>query len=421
MKYFRIRILSTFFTAFAVLLGGFACFSQTTTTANKPARPPYKPKQKQNAASGPDVLVFTNGDRLQGKFLHAVGGSIEFHSDMLGNVSIPWSKIKELHTNSRLAVLPGSVTVRHGIVRGKVPVGTLSLSNNTITVHPIAPAPAVDIPVKHARYVLDEMILKKELRNHPNIFQAWNGSLTGGATVLEATQQEYTFAGAIHLERTVPTVSWLNTRSRTIFDLSGSYGKIKQPGYTETSGTPPVTTFVPSTQTKSAIYHVSAEQDKYFSSRFYALAQTSLDHNFAQNLNLEQSYGGGLGWTAVKLPSQEFDLKLAIQYQGQRFIQASSDQDRSLAGSNLAVVYQLKLPHNMHFTQNISYNPAFNIPQAYSGNETNTVTIPFFKNLSFSMGTIDSYLNNPPTSLPPTKRNSFQMTTGVSYTIKSKY
>lgn len=420
MKSLRLRFLCKTLAAVAVLSCSAASLAQSPAQAAQ--RKPYKsvttPKSTKQTF---DILVFTNGDSLKGKFLHAVGGKLVFHSNMLGNISVPWSKVKELRTTSRLAVLPGSVAVRHGKVRGKVPIGTLSLANNTITVHQPGSAPAITIPVKHAHFVLDQDTLEKELRNHPNIFQAWNGSITGGANIVQATQQEYTFSGGISLQRVSPTVSWLNTRVRTTFNLSGSYGKITQPGYTTTSGTPPVTTYQPSTQTKSAIYHADAEQDNYFSSRFYALVQGSLDHNYAQNLALQESYGGGIGWTAVKLPSQEFDLKIAMQYQGQRFINASPGQNRALAGSNLALVYQLQLPHNMHFVQNAAYNPSFNTPHAYSANETNTVTIPFFKNLSFSMGTIDSYLNAPPSSLPPTKRNSFQLTTGVSYTIKSRY
>ncbi|MGC8548888.1 MAG: DUF481 domain-containing protein [Acidobacteriaceae bacterium] len=420
MKFLRLPFPGTTLAAVAVLL--FCCSAPAQTLDQKPARKPYKPATAPTSAQQDfDVLVFTNGDSLKGKFLHAVGGNLVFHSNMLGNISVPWSKVKELRTASQLAVLPGSIAVRHGKVSGKVPIGTLTLANSTITVHQPSPAPPVNIPVQHARFVLDENTLEKELRNHPGIFQAWNGSITGGANIVQATQQEYTFSGGIAMQRVSPTVSWLNTRVRTTFDLSGSYGKITQPGYTRTSGTPPVTTYVPSTETKSAIYHADAEQDNYFSPRFFALVQGSLDHNFAQNLELQQSYGGGVGWTAVKLPAQEFDLKIALQYQGQRFIKASPGQNRSLAGSNLALVYQLKLPHNMHFIQNAAYNPAFNTPHAYSANETNTVTIPFFKNLSFSMGTIDSYLNAPPSSLPPTRRNSFQLTTGVSYTIKSRY
>ncbi len=420
MKFLRPRFLGTSLAAVACIC--ICCYASAQSQAHKPARPPYKPVAAiKSAKQNFDVLVFTNGDSLKGKFLHAVAGKLVFHSNMLGNISVPWSKVKELRTASRLAVLPGSVTVRHGKVRGNVPIGTLTLANSTITVHQVSPAPSVNIPVKHARFVLDEHTLEKELRNHPNVFQAWNGSITGGANIVQATQKEYTFSGGIALQRVSPTVSWLNTRVRTTFDLSGSYGKITQPGYSKTSGTPPVTTYVPSTETKSAIYHADAEQDNYFSSRFYGLVQGSLDHNFAQNLALQQSYGGGIGWTAIKLPTQEFDLKIALQYQGQRFIKASPGQNRTLAGSNLALVYQLRLPHNMHFLQNAAYNPSFNTPHAYSENETNTVTIPFFKNLSFSMGTIDSYLNAPPSSLPPTKRNSFQLTTGVSYTIRSKY
>ena len=62
------------------------------------------------------------------------------------------------------------------------------------------------------------------------------------------------------------------------------------------------------------------------------------------------------------------------------------------------------------------------LPHDYSANETNTVAFPAYKNLSFSVGTLDSYLNDPPlTTSPPTKPNSFQVTLGLTYAIKSKY
>lgn len=163
MKYFRPRFLSITFTVFSVLLGNVAGSAQTT------ARKPYK--QKKPAKAAPDVLIFTNGDRLQGKFLHAVGGKLLFHSNMLGNIHMPWSKVKELHTASQLAVLPGSVVVHRGEIRGNFPVGTLSLANNTLTVHPEMPAPLINIPVKRARYVLDLNTLRKQLRDVPTSFK----------------------------------------------------------------------------------------------------------------------------------------------------------------------------------------------------------------------------------------------------------
>ena len=52
---------------------------------------------------------------------------------------------------------------------------------------------------------------------------------------------------------------------------------------------------------------------------------------------------------------------------------------------------------------------------------TNVLSFPVYKNFSFSLGTLDSYLNNPPASVPPTKRNSFQFTMGLTYAFKSQY
>jgi hypothetical protein len=61
---------------------------------------------------------------------------------------------------------------------------------------------------------------------------------------------------------------------------------------------------VPSTSTKSSILHVGAERDQYVSSRAYYLGMVSFDHNYSQSLDLQQIYGGGVGYTAMKSPVQ---------------------------------------------------------------------------------------------------------------------
>jgi len=77
------------------------------------------------------------------------------------------------------------------------------------------------------------------------------------------------------------------------------------------------------------------------------------------------------------------------------------------------------------FAQAVSYIPAYNMMSAYSANETDTVAFPAFKNFAFSLGTLDTYLNDAPfgasAANPPTKPNSFQFTMGLTYVIKSKY
>ena len=180
----------------------------------------------------------------------------------------------------------------------------MDVAGDAVTIHGEgAPAP---IPVKNAEYIVDQPTLDKQLFHEPGFLAGWNGGATAGATLVKATQNQYSFSGGLSLIRAVPSVPWLNPRNRTSAGFTGSYGKITEPG------TPPL---------KSSIYHIEGERDQYFSPRVFALGQVAFDHNFAQNLQLQQIYGGGFGWTALKTEKQEADLKGTIQYEKQQFIQ----------------------------------------------------------------------------------------------------
>ena len=122
---------------------------------------------------------------------------------------------------------------------------------------------------------------------------------------MEATQNSRNFTGGAALARTIPTVNWLDPRNRTLFDFTGAYGTVTQPG---TAGT------------KTNIIHFDAEHDWYFSPRFYFLVDAAFDHNYSQGLSLQQTYGGGLGYTVIKSPTQELDLKFDIHYEKQNVL-----------------------------------------------------------------------------------------------------
>jgi Protein of unknown function, DUF481 len=365
-------------------------------------------------AKSADVLVLSNGDTLHGKLVDSSDGKITFHTDALGDISVSWDKIKELHTSGSYAVIDKTVKIHSKKNAGNIPEGQLEVANSSIAVRSEKGAPA-PIPVANAQYIMDTATLDKQLHRQPGFLTGWNGAATAGAAIVTGTENQYTFSGGVGLVRVVPTVSWLTARDRTSIDFTGSFGKITLPAYTD----PATGIVVPAVVTKSAIYHAEAERDQYFSPRFFALAQTAFDHNYGQDLDLQQIYGGGFGWTFLKTPKQEADLKATIQYEKQQFI-SSSSANQNLIGSTISLAYVLH--HKLvTYTQGLAYIPAFNNPHAYSANETNTLAFPAYKNLSFSVGTLDSYLNNPPDTLPPTKRNSFQFTMGLTYALKSKY
>ena len=362
-----------------------------------------------------DTLVLSNGDVLHGKLVQETGGTVTFHSDPLGDVKLTWDKIKELHAGESFAVLNSQTKNRGRKAAEKLPAGSIDVANSAVTVrvtngqHPPAP-----IPVKDAAVIVDSAELDKQLNHEPNFFTGCNGAATAGATIVSATQDQYAVSGSVGLVRVIPTVSWLDSRNRTSADFSGSFGKITQPAYTSGG------VFTPASVTKSSISHFDAERDEYLSARFFALGQTAFDHNYSQDLNLQQIYGGGFGWTALKTAKQEADLKGTIQYEKQDFISGAAGSNQSLIGSTFSGSYLLKLKL-VTFTQDVAFIPAYNNERAYSAQETDTFAFPTYKNFGLSLGTLDSYLNDPPVTEPPTKRNSFQFTMGLTYAFKSKY
>ncbi|HET9129479.1 MAG TPA: DUF481 domain-containing protein, partial [Terriglobia bacterium] len=315
--------------------------------------------QARAQAADSDVLVLSNGDTLHGKLVNSSEGKITFHSDALGDLSVGFDKIKELHTTGSYAVLDKRVKIHSRKTAGTIPTGQLEVRDKSIEVQPekSGAAPA-SIPVADAQYIMDTATLDKQLYHQPGFFTGWYGAATAGAAIVTATENQYTFSGGVGLVRVVPTVSWLTTRDRTSIDFTGSFGKITQPSYTD----PVSGTVVPAVITKSAIYHADAERDQYFSPRFFALAQTAFDHNYAQDLDLQQIYGGGFGWTFLKSPRQEADLKATLQYEKQQFITDSS-ANQNLIGSTLSATYGLH--HKLvTYTQGVAFIPAFNNPHA---------------------------------------------------------
>jgi Protein of unknown function, DUF481 len=368
--------------------------------------------QDKKPATAPDVLVLSDGDTLHGKFVEESAGALTFHTESLGDVKVAWDKIKSLQVSGDFVVLNSTHWARSRHAAAAIPAGPLQATSTEVTVHP--PTGPVTVPTKDAQVIVSKAEIDKQLYHEPGFFTGWNGAATAGATLVTATQNQYTFSGALGLVRTVPSVSWLDSRNRTSTDFSGSFGKITQPAYTSAGVT------VPAVVTKTAILHFDAERDEYLSPRIFALGQTAFDHNFSQDLDLQQIYGGGIGWTALKRPKQEADLKATMQYEKQSFISGASSANQNLIGSTFSGSYMLKLKL-VTFNQGLAYIPAYNNARAYSAQELDTFAFPTWKSFGFSLGTTDSYLNDPPATLPPTKRNSFEFTMGLTYAIKSKY
>src|ERR1700722_8898353 len=358
------------------------------------------------AAAAPDVIVFTNGDQLTGKFLREVNGSVTFHSDIAGDVTVTWDKIKSIHSSQQFAVVEQGQHVTRKTDNAAIAHGAIQVEDNEVKVAPTGGTPK-DIPVKNTQYVIDQATFDKEVRSRPGFFSGWDGAITAGAALVEATQNSRNFTGSAALVRAIPSVTWLDPRERTLLDFSGAYGSVTQPG---TAGT------------KTNILHGDAEHDWYFSPRFYFLVDAAWDHNYSQGLSLQQSYGGGIGYTVIKDPKQQLDVKFDVHYERQQYFVTPNilpppplSPSKNLIGMDFGDTYMLKLPHGLVFNQGAGITPAFNQTNAWSAVGTTGLVFPVYKQFSFSVGALDDFLNDPAFG---SKKNSFQFTAGVTYTLK---
>jgi hypothetical protein len=350
----------------------------------------------QASKSEPDVVVFPNGEKLIGHFESFVGGSAKFKSDTLGEITIDLSKVQELHTSEKFAVIGKNVKLAKGEKDGQIPHGTISVANQTVQVNPGTGQPAQTVAVGDLGNIIDEASFDQAFR-HAGFFQKWKGAITVGSSIVEATQNSVSFSTSVSLVRAIPSETWLPPRNRTIIDFSDSYGRVTQPG------TPEV---------KTSIYHADAERDQYFTSSVYALASTAFDHNFSQGLDLQQIYGGGIGWTAIHKPNETLDFKGSIDYERQQF--EVSSQNQNLLDSIFAEVYAVKFARGIALNEQLSASPAWTNTRAYSAAGSVGVTLPVYKRFGFFANVIDSFLNNPPLGF---KKNSIQFATGLSYTL----
>jgi hypothetical protein len=377
----------------AMLMAAMCAFAQP-----KPAAP--KPE--------PDVVVFTNGDQLTGTVERGVGDSVVFRSDMAGEITIPFAKIKELRTHGAFALLRKDTKT----LTTNVQEGTVAYADNKVVVSTSTGGTETVAP-KEVGLLIDKSTYDKQVTAHPGLLAGWKGAITGGATFVRATQNGSTYTAGATFVRALPIVPYLAPKSKSIFNFAETYGKLTSPVIPQTAPPSPDVTI------KTDIFAAGFEQDEYLSPRFYALGHANYNHDHSQGLRLQQVYGAGIGWTVIQRPKQQFDVKADVHYEKQHF-EAVTDPtidpnpDQNLIGSTISELYHCSLPWKILFTENADILPAYNNTNAYSADASVGFALPVYKRLAVNFNTTDNFLNDPAAGY---KKNSFQFVTGVTYTL----
>lgn len=173
---------------------------------------PLASRAQDKPAPTPDVVVFKNGDQLTGKFDHSEGSNIVFKSDAVGEVTISMDKVKELRSSSNFVVLKKD----EKITRTPKQATTIAIEDGEVK-QTTPSGSAETIPNKNVGYIVDGATYNKQLNGNPGFFSGWDGSATGGATVLQSSTYGQTLTAGLSLIREIPAVAYLPLRTRTTF------------------------------------------------------------------------------------------------------------------------------------------------------------------------------------------------------------
>ncbi len=387
-----------------VLMAAGAPMQAQTGTAAKPG----------NAGTGgKDTITFKNGDTLTGRLDKVTFGNVSFHSDELGDLKIPLTKIKAMHTATAFAVGSTTEQLTKKNLAKQVPVGKIALENNILKVMP-PQGGVTEFPAKDLAFMMSKPAFRRELHQQSDLLYGWYGTVTLGATLVQSTNSSLTYTGAMSLVRAIPTIAGLPAGSKMILNLSGTYGLAKSPEVVSGQHV-----FQSASVTKTNILHGALEYDKFFTPMVFGLVSGSADHNFGQGLQLQQAYGAGGGLAILRTPKNDLAVRASLQYEQQQFYNGVTSglgtQTENLVGASIGETWSRAFPYNIKFNQYVTLNPTFNVLSAYSGVAGAGFVFPAYKNLNFSVTVTDNYLGDPPEGF---RRNTIQVTTGVAYELK---
>jgi len=353
----------------------------------------------------PDVLEFIDGERLIGHMVGAAGGSVTFHSDAAGDVTVDWAKVKSLKSSSKFAIAEKGVVLDKHADLATVPQGTVSLSDQKLAVDPGTGATPALIPVADAANVVPQPSFLNAFKT-PKFNQEWRGSAGLGIDVVSATQKSRNITAGVSLQRVVSGESWISPRYKTLVDFNLADSQLSQ------TGKPTI---------KTDLIHGDIEHDIFLSKRLFAFVSADFLHSLSQGMKLQQTYGGGLGYVVLRDEHQELDVKASLAYIRQSFediILANGTSvpvpGKSLIGATIGETYSRSFQGGIALHEGFTFIPAFNDSNAYTSNAFVNLSIPVHKRLSIILGGIDAYVNEPPAGF---KKNSFEFITQLAYKI----
>ena len=324
-----------------------------------------------------DQVVLKNGDKITGTVIRKDGDKLTLKSDLLGEVSMAWSAIVSVTSETPLhVVLPG----------GKDVNGSVVTQGSELQIH--SPEQTVTSPIGQVATIRNAAEQRKfERLLHPGWLDLWAGYADLGLSLARGNARTNTLTSAF-----VATRATNSDKTSLFFNQIYSTASINR---------------VNAATADAARGGIS--YDHNITSKLFYNIENVDEYDTFQNLNFRFTGGAGLGYHAIKTERTVLDLLVGADYAHERF----TNLTRNAAEINGGDDFSYKVSGITSFTQAFRI---FDAPSSgrYRINFDVGAATTIRKWLSWQVTASDRYLSSPDFGR---KTNDVLLTTGIRVTF----
>jgi hypothetical protein len=327
-----------------------------------------------------DRVVLSNGDTVTGTIVKKDGDKLTIKSELMGEVSMPWSAIKSITSDSEVYVQMSTGE----IVKGKLATAgdRLQVATGTETKsEPINQVAAVRDAGEQHSY---------ERLNHPHLLELWNGTFDLGFALARGNARTDTFTTAFNALR-------VTRNDKFIVKFNQIYGTARVNNVTAAIA--------------SAI-RSGWKYDRNISSRIFFTVMNDYEHDRFQNLNFRFVGGAGAGYNLIKREGLNLDVDAGVDYDRDNFMDGLH---RNTAEGNFGDTLVYKFSKISSLTQSFRMFNNLNDTGNYRLNFDTTGATVLSSWLSWQLTASDRFLSNP---VLGRQRNDLIISTGFRVSFK---
>ncbi len=317
-----------------------------------------------------DQVVLKNGDTLTGSVIQKDGAKLTLKSELLGEVSIPWSAVKSLKSDQELVVvLPGGESVK----------GKISTSGDNLEVA------SKSAPLAGISAIRDEAEQKKwEKLEHPGIGELWAGNFDLGLALARGNARTETL-----------TNNFTAARATKHDKISVHFNQIYATALVDGV----------SSSTANAV-RGGWSYNRDLNPRVFLTTLNEYEHDEFQSLNLRAVFGGGGGWNAVKTKKTTLSFQGGGDYERENY----TTLNRNSAEVNFGDDLLWKASAVTSVTQSFRIFPNLSDTGQYRMNFDISGVTALKKWLGWHLTFSDRFVSDP---LPGRLRNDVLLSTGL--------